>query len=74
MDKKKVTIGETIDKLMENPDFVISQLSKIIIEKTKTIENLELKLKNKKSEIDYLQGKISVYEKFFKIGVDIDDK
>lgn len=59
-----MSIGKTIDELLENPDFVISQLSKIIIEKTKTIENLEIKLKNKKSEIDYLQGKISVYEKF----------
>lgn len=59
-----MSIGKTIDELLENPDFVISQLSKIIMEKTKTIENLEIKLKAKQSEIDFLKGKISVYEKF----------
>lgn len=59
-----MSIGKTIDDLLENPSFTISQAGKIIKEKDKRIEELETKLKNKQSEIDFLKGKISVYEKF----------
>lgn len=59
-----MSIGKTIDDLLENPSFTISQAGKIIKEKDERIEELETKLKNKQSEIDFLKGKISVYEKF----------
>lgn len=59
-----MSIGKTIDDLLENPSFTISQAGKIIKEKDERIEELETKLKNKQSEIDYLKGKIAVYEKF----------
>lgn len=59
-----MSIGNTIDELLENKKFLISQAGKLIIEKDKRIEELETKLKSKQSEIDCLKGKISVYEKF----------
>ena len=59
-----MSIGNTIDELLENKKILISQAGKLIIEKDKRIEELETKLKNKQSEIDFLKGKISVYEKF----------
>lgn len=59
-----MSIGNTIDELLENPKFLVSQAGKLIIEKEKRIEELEVKLKAKQSEIDFLKGKISVYEKF----------
>ena len=59
-----MSIGKTIDDLLENPSLVISQAWRIIKEKDERIEELETKLKNKQSEIDYLKGKIAVYEKF----------
>ena len=66
--KEKMTIGEIIDNLMENPAVVIKQLTKMCEECKKVNEELQIKLKNKQSEIDYLKGKISVYEKIFKFG------
>ena len=68
-----MSIGKTIDDLLENPSLVISQAWRIIKEKDERIEELETKLKNKQSEIDYLKGKISVYEKFLDVGVDTDE-
>ena len=68
-----MSIGKTIDELLENPNFTISQAGKIIKEKDERIEELETKLKNKQSEIDFLKGKISVYEKFLDVGVDTDE-
>lgn len=59
-----MSIGNTIDELLKNKKFLISQAGKLIIEKDKRIEELETKLKSKQSEIDCLKGKISVYEKF----------
>lgn len=61
-----MSIGKTLDELLENPKFLVSQAGKIIKEKDKRIEELEIKLKNKQSEIDFLKGKISVYEKILK--------
>ena len=68
-----MSIGKTIDELLKNKKFLISQAGKLIIEKDKRIEELETKLKSKQSEIDFLKGKISVYEKFLDIGVDTDE-
>ena len=68
-----MSIGKTIDELLENPKFLVSQAGKLIIEKDKRIEELETKLKSKQSEIDFLKGKISVYEKFLDVGVDTDE-
>ena len=68
-----MTVGEIIDNLMKIPAAVISQFSKMYDECKKVNENLEIKLKNKQSEIDYLRGQLSVYEKIFQEGADIDE-
>lgn len=59
-----MTIGEIIDNLMENPAVVIKELTKLSEECQKVNEDLKIKLKNKQSEVDFLKGQISVYEKF----------
>ena len=66
MSKKdeEMTIGEIIDNLMENPALVIKGLSKMLEECKKVNENLEIKLKHKQSEIDFLKGQLSVYKNF----------
>lgn len=61
---EEMTIGEVIDNLMNNPDIIIKNLTKLTEECQKVNEDLKTKLKNKQSEIDFLKGKISVYEKF----------
>lgn len=61
---KEMTIGEIIDNLMENPALVIKELSKALEDCKKVNENLEIKLKHKQSEIDFLKGQLSVYERF----------
>ena len=65
--EEKWTIGEIIDNLMENPAIVIRQLTKMCEECNKVNEELQIKLKNKQSEIDFLKGKIAVYEKFLNL-------
>ena len=65
---EEMTIGEIIDNLMENPALVIKQITKMCEEYQKVNEDLKIKLKKKQSTIDYLKGKISVYEKIFKFG------
>ena len=62
--EEKKTIGEIIDNLMENPAVVIKELTKLYEECQKVNEDLKIKLKEKQSTIDYLKGKLSVYEKF----------
>ena len=62
--KEKKTIGEIIDNLMENPALVIKEFSKALEDCKKINENLEIKLKHKQSEIDFLKGQLSVYERF----------
>lgn len=62
--EEKKTVGEILDNLMENPALVIKELSKALEDCKKVNEDLETKLKNKQSEIDFLKGQISVYEKF----------
>ena len=64
---EEMTIGEIIDNLMENPALVIKQITKMCEEYQKVNEDLKIKLKKKQSTIDYLKGKISVYEKFLKL-------
>lgn len=65
--EEEKTIGEIIDNLMENPAIIISQLTKLYEECQKANEDLQIKLKNKQSEIDFLKGKIAVYEKFLNL-------
>lgn len=69
MDSKeeKMTIGEIIDNLMENPAVVIEKLSELYEQCQKENEDLKIKLKKKQSMIDYLKGKIAVYEKFLNL-------
>ena len=62
--EEKKTIGEIIDNLMENPAVVIKELTRLYEECQKVNEDLKIKLKKKQSTIDYLKGKLSVYEKF----------
>ena len=52
---------------MENPALVIKELSKALEDCRKTNENLEIKLKHKQSEIDFLKGQLAVYEKFLNL-------
>lgn len=66
--EEKKTIGEIIDSLMENPAVAIKELTKLYEECQKVNEDLKIKLKKKQSTIDYLRGKLSVYEEFFKFG------
>lgn len=61
---EEMTIGEVIDNLMNNPDIIIKNLTKLTEECQKVNEDLKIKLKNKQSEVDFLKGQISVYEKF----------
>lgn len=65
--EEKKTIGEIIDSLMENPAVVIKELSKALEDCKKVNEDLKIKLKKKQSTIDYLKGKLSVYEKFLNL-------
>lgn len=43
--EEKMTIGEIIDNLMENPEIVIKQLTKMCEECKKVNEELQIKLK-----------------------------
>lgn len=61
---EKMTIGEIIDNLMENPALVIKKLSELLEDCKKVNERLQIKLKHKQSEIDFLKGQLSVYERF----------
>ena len=70
---RKMTIGEIIDNLMENPAIIISQLTKLYEECQKANEDLQIKLKNKQSEIDFLKGQLSVYEKLLN-GEDLENE
>lgn len=65
-DLEKKTIGEIIDNLMKNPALVIKELSKAVEDCKKVNEDLKTKLKYKQSEIDFLKGQLSIYEKFLK--------
>ena len=55
-----------IDNLMNNPDIIIKNLTKLTEECQKVNEDLKTKIKNKQSEIGFLKGQLSVYEKFLK--------
>lgn len=64
---EKMTMGEIIDNLMENPAVVINELSKLYQECQKVNEDLKIELKKKQSRIDYLEGQLAVYEKFLSL-------
>lgn len=68
-----MTIGETIDNLIENPAVVISELSKLYQECQQVNKDLKIELKKKQSRIDYLEGQLAVYEKFLKLE-DLEDE
>ena len=65
-ENKNMSIGEIIDNLLDNPIIVINKFSKMLEDCEKVNEDLEIKLKNKQSEIDYLKGQLSAYEKILK--------
>lgn len=60
---EKMSIGQIIDNLLENPAIMIKQFSKMLEDCKKANEELQIQLKNKQSEIDYLKGQLSVYQK-----------
>ena len=66
-DEEKMTMGEIIDNLMENPAVVIKELTKLSEECQKVNEDLKIELKKKQSRIDYLEGQLAVYEKFLSL-------
>lgn len=72
--EKELSIGEIIDKVLEDPQIMIKQLTKLCDECKKINEELQIKLKNKQSEIDYLKGQIHVYEKFLKSEKEIENE
>ena len=55
-ENKEITIGEMIDNIINNPIIMINQFSKMLDDCKKVNEDLQIKLKNKQSEIDYLKG------------------
>ena len=59
-ENKEMTVGEIIDEL------IIKEFSKMLRNCEKVNEELQIKLKNKQSEIDFLKGQLAVYEKFLK--------
>lgn len=63
-ENKEMTVGETIDQIINNPIILINQFSKMVDNCKKVNDDLRVKLKNKQSEIDYLKGQLSVYQKF----------
>ena len=78
IDKNEIkleTLGQRIDNLINeiaeqfanNPEGALVKIAEINEEKDKEISNLKVKLKNKQSEIDFLKGKIAVYEKFLNL-------
>lgn len=64
---EKMTIGEIIDNLMENPATVISEIQRLVGKCQKINEDLKIELKKKQSRIDYLEGQLAVYEKFLSL-------
>ena len=72
--EKESSIGEIIDKVLEDPQIMIKQLTKLCDECKKINEELQIKLKNKQSEIDYLKRQIHVYEKFLKSEKEIENE
>lgn len=66
VEEEEMTIGQVIDNLMNNPDIIIKKITKLTEECKKVNEDLKIELKNKQSEIDFLKGQVSVYEKFLK--------
>ena len=63
-ENKEMTVGETIDQIINNPIILINQFSKMVDDCKKVNDDLQVRLKNKQSEIDYLKGQLSVYQKF----------
>ena len=61
---ENMSIGQIMDNLLENPAIMIKQFSQMLEDCKKVNEELQIKLKNKQSEIDYLKGQLSVYQKF----------
>lgn len=53
-------LGKTIDEAINESPVCMGMVAGL----NKTIEDLKIELKNKQSRIDYLEGQISVYEKY----------
>ena len=60
-------INEIAEQFINNPEGALVEIAKINEGKDKEIDELKVKLKNKQSEIDFLKGKIAVYEKFLNL-------
>ena len=64
--EEEMNLEDFLNALWKNPEIIINKFSNMYEECKKVNEDLKTKLKNKQSEIDFLKGQISVYEKFLK--------
>lgn len=62
--EEEISLEDFLNTLWKNPEIIINKFSNMYKECEKVNEDLKTKLKNKQSEIDFLKGQISVYEKF----------
>lgn len=62
--EEEMNLEDFLNALWKNPEIIINKFSNMYEECKKVNEDLKTKLKNKQSEIDFLKGQISVYEKF----------
>ena len=64
--EEEMNLEDFLNALWKNPEIIINKFSNMYEECKKVNEDLKVELKNKQSEIDFLKGQISVYEKFLK--------
>lgn len=64
--EEEMNLEDFFNTLWKNPEIIINKFSNMYEECQKVNEDLKVELKNKQSEIDFLRGQISVYEKFLK--------
>ena len=64
--EEEMNLEDFLNALWKNPEIIINKFSNMYEECKKVNEDLKTKLKNKQSEIDFLRGQVSVYEKFLK--------
>lgn len=64
--EEEISLKDFLNILWKNPEIIINKFSNMYKECQKINEDLKVELKNKQSEIDFLKGQLSVYEKFLK--------
>ena len=64
--EEEMSLEDFLNALWKNPEIIINKFSNMYEDCKKVNEDLKVELKNKQSEIDFLRGQLSVYEKFLK--------